>query len=491
MPLRAKITNPAFGGQAPKMYSGAPIKELPEDDPDDVLFGSLYGVRTMELNRPKKLNSLNGSMIRKIILRLQEWEKSQLANVVVMAGAGEKAFCAGGDVAALAIYNKDGASGQEKSRAYFGLEYQLDHLIATYPKPYVTYMDGITMGGGAGLSMHAPFRIATERTVFAMPETGIGFFPDVGASFFLPRLDGEIGTYLALTSEQVKGVNAYYAGIATHYIHSTSLSGLTQRLAELVFKDYATMQEKASVIDATIEEFGSGLPHDIPMQVAGDIRLAIDRCFRHDTVEEIRSALKQERKEERDYLSSQNEGSEIAAGPIEIWATKALNSMDEKSPTSLKVTLRQMRIGRQWSIAETFKREHYMASRFMAHPDFTNGVTAKLITKPSEKAEWEPASLENVTDEQVDEFFDVSQAKQLELLRHADYNEYPLRNLGLPTDREMLAAMDGLKREGRKVEKEAIVGMFLSASNGKPGVEEKIDEFWERLGEQLAERTRD
>lgn len=148
-----------------------------------------------------------------------------MANVIIIKGAGQrdgggkfndskktlpKAFCAGGDVAALAIYNQQGPDGQQKSKDYFGLEYKLDHLIATYTKPYIAFMDGITMGGGVGLSVHAPFRIATERTVFAMPETAIGFFPDVGATFFLPRLDGMVGTYLALTGEKLKGVQAMY-----------------------------------------------------------------------------------------------------------------------------------------------------------------------------------------------------------------------------------------------------------------------------------------
>lgn len=127
-----------------------------------------------------------------------------MANVIVIKGAG-RAFCAGGDVAVLAQDCAKGEEGQQASRDYFALEYKLDHLIATYPKPYVAFIDGITMGGGVGLSVHAPFRIATEKTVFAMPETTIGFFPDVGASFFLPRMDGELGTYLALTSERLKG----------------------------------------------------------------------------------------------------------------------------------------------------------------------------------------------------------------------------------------------------------------------------------------------
>jgi 3-hydroxyisobutyryl-CoA hydrolase len=143
-------------------------------------------------------------MARKLVLRLKELSKSDMAQVVVMRGAG-RAFCAGGDVVALSEWNSSNQS--VLSDDYFALEYKLDHLIATYNRPYVAYIDGITMGGGVGLSIHAPFRIATENTVFAMPETTIGFFPEVGATFFLPRMDGELGTYLALTSEQLRGVD--------------------------------------------------------------------------------------------------------------------------------------------------------------------------------------------------------------------------------------------------------------------------------------------
>lgn len=136
----------------------------------------------------------------------QEYQKSQLLSTILIHGAG-RAFCAGGDVAALARWNQEGPKGRELSADYFALEYKLDHLIATYTQPYIAFLDGITMGGGVGLSVHAPFRIATENTVFAMPETTIGFFPDVGASFFLPRMDGGMGTYLALTSDQLKGAD--------------------------------------------------------------------------------------------------------------------------------------------------------------------------------------------------------------------------------------------------------------------------------------------
>ncbi|KAL8947999.1 MAG: hypothetical protein Q9222_005781, partial [Ikaeria aurantiellina] len=408
MPLKAKITNPAYRTQPASMVSNdyAEFKEQPGDNPDDVFFNTLYGVRTIQLNRPKKYNALNGSMIRKIIPRLQEYQNSALASIIIIGGAGPKAFCAGGDVSHLASdIAKNGSTGRAASKSYFGLEYKLDHLIATYPKPYIAYLDGITMGGGVGLSVHAPIRIATENTNFAMPETGIGFFPDVGGSFFLPRLEGYLGTYLALTSSSLKGVQALYAGVASHYIDSSVLGNLTARLAELVFKDYDNLPTRLRVIDRTIEEFNTGLPVDEPIEIAGNMRLAIDYCFRHDTVEGIVSALEQEK------------GSDNTPPQIKEWAQQTLDKLSEKSPTSLKVALRALRLGLSWDTAETFQREYHIASKFMEHPDFVNGVSARLIHKPATKAVWEPSTLEAVTAEDVEAFFRIEEGEeQLRLL---------------------------------------------------------------------------
>lgn len=177
-------------------------------------------------------------------------------------------------------------------------------------------MDGITMGGGVGLSMHAPFRIATEKTVFAMPETTIGFFPDVGGSFFLPRLDGETGTYLALTSERLNGVQGLYAGIATHYMHSSILGNVTQRLSELVFPDHVGLEERLDTVNKTIAEYSLGLPslQEEHIHLAGGLRRAIDRCFRFNTVEEIFQALENETEEKE-------------------WAQKTLETLSIRSPT--------------------------------------------------------------------------------------------------------------------------------------------------------------
>jgi 3-hydroxyisobutyryl-CoA hydrolase len=434
------------------------IKELEGDEKEDVLFNTLFGVRTIELNRPKKLHSLNGSMVRKIVPRLQEWAKSDMANVVVIKGAGPKAFCAGGDVTSLAQDNTQGEEGQARSTDYFGLEYKLDHLIATYSKPYVAFMDGITMGGGVGLSIHAPIRIATERTLFAMPETTIGFFPDVGASFFLPRMAGGVGTYLALTSEKLKGVNVFYAGVATHYIHSTSLPELERRLGELRFNDFDSLKERLVIIDATIEEFCTGLPHDQPMLLKGELREAIDRCFTKNNVPDIVAALKAEE------------------GATKEWAERTLATLNQRSPTSVHVTLRQMRLGRNWTIAEAFQREHQMAGKFMRHPDFTEGVHALLIRKDG-KPQWQPASLDDIKPEDniADPFFTVEGDTRLRLLNGRDYLHYPHAQFGVPTEDEVAA----LVRAGG-VSQKGVVDHFVKKRRGKQGVKEVVQEIVNR-----------
>ncbi|KAI6089459.1 ClpP/crotonase [Hypoxylon rubiginosum] len=462
MPLKAKIIEPRMATRA--QMSTSPVrsvpKELDTDEPHDVLFNNLYGLRTIELNRPAKLNSLNGSMIRKIFPRLVEWEKSDMTNVVVMKGAGEKAFCAGGDVAELAIQNKEGPEGQKKSVNYFSQEYQLDHYIATYQKPYIAFMDGITMGGGVGLSIHAPFRIATERTVFAMPETTIGFFPDVGASFFLPRMAGSIGTYLALTSDRLTGANVFYSGIATHYLHSTSLPNLEARLAELRFRDYDSMEDRLAIIEMTIEEYATGLPPTEPILLGGELRKAIDRCFSKNSVAEIIAALKEEQ------------------GSAKEWAEKTLHTLHQRSPTAVHVALKEMQVGRQWTIAETFQKEHQMAARFMKHSDFVEGVTALLISKekPKPKPKWQPATLEDIQPGSniAAPFFETT-GGPLALVTDRDYSDYPYQSFGVPTESDV----EVLVREGLSTPHE-IREEFVRRKRGRQGISTIVDEILAR-----------
>ncbi|KAL7625065.1 3-hydroxyisobutyryl-CoA hydrolase [Parahypoxylon ruwenzoriense] len=466
MPLRSKILNPRVAPQAQMSTStvqGVP-KELHTDPPRDVVFNNLYGLRTIELNRPEKFNSLNGSMIRKIFPRLVEWEKSDMANVIVIKGAGDRAFCAGGDVQELAEQNQEGPEGQRKSADYFALEYQLDQYIATYQKPYVAFMDGFTMGGGVGLSIHAPFRIATERTIFAMPETTIGFFPDVGASFFLPRMSGSIGTYLALTSDRVTGPNVFYSGIATHYLHSTSLPGLESRLAELRFKDYDGMEDRLAIIEMTIEEYVTGLPHGEPLKLGGELREAIDRCFSKNNIADIITALRNEQEAQRS---------------TEHWASKTLDTLSKRSPTSLHVTLRQLRIARGWSISETFQREYQLAAKFMKHPDFVEGVTARLSKeKPKPTPKWQPAALMDIEPDSnfTEPFFRTTEnLPDLTFVTDRDYSQYPYQSFGVPTESDV----EAIVREGRWSRRE-VRQEFVKKKNGRQGISTIVDEILAR-----------
>lgn len=374
--------------------------------------------------------------------------------MVMVSGAGPKALCAGGDVAALALENEKGPEGQQRSADFFGLEFRLDHVISGYSKPYISVMDGVTMGGGVGLSVHAPFRIATERTLFAMPETTIGYFPDVGGSFFLSRLDGEVGTYLALTSERLKGVQTLYAGIATHYIDSSVLGNLTQRLSELTFRDYASVEERLDLVDKTIAEFSTGLPSE-GIQLSGGVRSAIDRCFKHNTVENIFSALENETEQKE-------------------WAQKTLETLSIRSPTSLKVALRAQRLGKNWTIDETFQRENQIAAHFMRHPDFVNGVRARLLTKPPVQADWQPRTLEEVTDEYVDSFFTLPESR-MELLGDAKFDQYPHAKYALPSEAEIERFIRGSTNTS-----ENAIADFVSKWGQKEGVREKVAEILAR-----------
>lgn len=321
------------------------------------------------------------------------------------------------------------------------------------------------MGGGLGLSIHAPFRIATDRTLVSMPETQIGFFPDVGASFFLPRLEGFVGTYLALTSTSLRGLDAYFTGIATHYTHHSMLSSLTARLSELEFKDYDSLQTRLALVDSTIEEFNTGIPHDEAREISGRKREAIDRCFRFRSVEEIMQALSEEEtKGEKD------------------WAASTLAQLRKRSPTSLKVALKQMRIGLRWNISEAFQREFHIANHFLTHPDFPAGVSARLLHKPPTIPTWCPSTLEAVREEDVDKFFLVAGQERLRLVgEDVRWKEYPAR-FGLPSEADILRVVEQVKTlpSGKKSKAEQVHKAIAARTKGKIGVSMKVDEVLQR-----------
>ncbi|KAH8347019.1 hypothetical protein KR059_004112 [Drosophila kikkawai] len=316
------------------------------------------------LNRPKALNAINLEMVRKIYKHLKKCEKSK--SLLIIKGTGEKAFCAGGDVRALVE-----AGPTDESKSFFREEYSTNALIGNYKIPYIAIIDGITMGGGVGLSVHGKYRVATDRTLFAMPETAIGLFPDVGGSFFLPRLQGKLGLYLGLTGYRLRGGDVFYSGIATHYCESSKISDLETALLNCpdaddvpeLLQKYHSTPEKPFSLQPVLEQ--------------------INKNFSADSVEGIFENLK-------------NDGSE--------WANKTIETLCKTSPTSLKVTFRQLELGSQLSLAQCLIMEYRLAVRHLERSDFKEGVRALLIDK-DQKPKWQPAQLSEVTEEQVQWFF--------------------------------------------------------------------------------------
>ncbi|XP_017054900.1 3-hydroxyisobutyryl-CoA hydrolase, mitochondrial isoform X2 [Drosophila ficusphila] len=316
------------------------------------------------LNRPKALNAINLEMVRKIYKHLKKCEKSK--SLVIIKGTGEKAFCAGGDVRALVE-----AGPTDESKSFFREEYSTNALIGNYKIPYIAIIDGITMGGGVGLSVHGKYRVATDRTMFAMPETAIGLFPDVGGSYFLPRLQGKLGLYLGLTGYRLRGGDVFYSGIATHYCESSKIPDLETALLNC---------PDADDVPELLQKFHSKPEAPFSLQ---PVLEQINKNFSADSVEGILENL-------------QNDGSE--------WAKKTLETLCKVSPTSMKVTFRQLELGSQLSLAQCLIMEYRLAVRHLERSDFKEGVRALLIDK-DQKPQWHPTKLADVTEEHVQWFF--------------------------------------------------------------------------------------
>lgn len=319
------------------------------------------------LNRPKALNALTLPMIRAMDPQLRAWVSDASVATIVLTGAGERAFCAGGDVRAVYEAGK-GLSGADRSltRDFFFEEYRLNRLIHRYAKPYVSLIDGICMGGGMGLSVNGRTRIVTERAMMAMPETGIGLFPDVGGSHFLSRCPGQLGAYLALTGARLRAADMIYAGLATHYVPSARLPALQAAL-------------ESETADSAVARFAESAG-ETPLAAE---RVRIDRCFAGDTVEGILEALTVD-------------GSE--------WAQKTRLTLLTKSPTSMKVSLREIRTGANLAFEDCMRMEFRMVQRFMQGHDFFEGIRALLVDKDN-APKWAPATLAEITPAMVDAYF--------------------------------------------------------------------------------------
>ena len=323
-------------------------------------------VGRITLNRPQALHALTTQMCRDITAALLAWRGDPDVELVLLDHAGERGFCAGGDIRMLA---ESGAGDGAKAREFFYTEYRLNHLLFHYPKPRVAIMDGITMGGGVGLSRPCRFRVATERTTFAMPETGIGLFPDVGGGWYLSRMPGHIGLWLALTGARIKAADCELVGVATDYVESA-------RIPEL----------KAAIIEAPdrVETLLTEFEADAGRPTIAAHQDEIDRIFGAASVEAIAAALQ-------------------AAGSD--WARDQLRVMGTKSPQTLKVAFRQLQLGGQAkSFAENMAMEYRIGARVVQRHDFAEGVRAVIVEKDNQPR-WEPATLEGVSGAMLDAIF--------------------------------------------------------------------------------------
>ena len=324
------------------------------------------GVGRITLNRPKALHALNRAMCEAMTGALLAWRTDDAVKSVLIDHAGERGFCAGGDIRMIA---ESGAGDASEAKAFFKVEYRLNHLMFDYPKPITAIVDGIVMGGGVGISEPAHVRVATERTTYAMPETGIGLFPDVGGGWFLPRLPGQTGVWLALTGARLKAADTVALGIHTHFVPSDRIEALKGALI-------AHPTEPQTVVGTLAADPG-------PAPTAAH-RVAIDRLFAFDTVEAIFAAL-------------EADGSE--------WALAQLATLKTKSPQSLKVTLRQLRLGAAMpSFADNMALEYRLGGRVVRTHDFQEGVRAVVVDKDN-TPDWSPADLSGVSEADLDRLF--------------------------------------------------------------------------------------
>ncbi|TKS67554.1 3-hydroxyisobutyryl-CoA hydrolase, mitochondrial [Collichthys lucidus] len=348
----------------------------------EVLLEKVGRAGVITINRPKVLNALNLTMIRQIYPQLKKWEDDKETELMIIKGAGGKAFCAGGDIRAV---TEAGKVGDSLAEDFFREEYILNNAIGACRKPYIALIDGITMGGGVGLSVHGRFRVATEKTLFAMPETAIGLFPDVGGGHFLPRLQGKLGLFLALTGFRLKGRDVQRAGVATHFVESKKIPDLEKELVDL-------KSPSAEHVSKVLESYQnqSGLDSEKPF-VLDKHMSDIDRLFSSGSVEGIVQNLRAD-------------GSEFA--------NKQAETLSKMSPTSLKITFKQLQEGATLSLPEVLVMEYRLSQACMKGCDFYEGVRAVLVDK-DQSPQWNPSTLEEVSDQTMEQCFSSLGEKDL------------------------------------------------------------------------------
>ncbi|KAM7275602.1 hypothetical protein ACFE04_017468 [Oxalis oulophora] len=362
---------------------------LSPDDPDSVvLVEGKSSCRTAILNRPPVLNALNANMGARLNKLYQSWEDDRNVAFVSIKGSG-RAFCAGGDI--ISLYHFINQGRIDDCKYFFSTLYSFIYLLGTYLKPHVALLNGITMGGGAGVSIPGTFRVATGRTVFATPETLIGFHPDAAASFYLSHLPGRLGEYLGLTGEKLNGPEMIACGLATHYTDTDRLPLIEEQLGKLESDD-------PSVIEACLSNYGELVYPDKKSVVYRTE--TIDKCFGGDTVEEIIDALENE-----------------AGKTGDPFYTSTLKRLKEASPLSLKVSLKSIREGRLETLDQSLVREYRMSLQGISKQisnDFCEGVRARMVDKDL-APKWKPPRLEQVSDDMVDQYFEPISASEPDL----------------------------------------------------------------------------
>eukprot|EP00249_Psilotum_nudum_P019854 c27449_g1_i2 orf=984-2288(-) len=345
---------------------------------EQILVEERPHTRIVILNRPQQLNALSYWMVEYLEQCYKYWEEDKNVHLVIMKGSG-RAFCAGGDVAE--VFHLGSGGKFDESTRFFHKEYNMNYILGTYRKSHVALLDGIVMGGGNGISMHGNFRVATEKTVFAMPETALGLHPDVGASYFLSHLCGYLGEYLGLTGARLDGAELFASGLATHFVPSERLAELEKRLQNLNSGDL-------DIVNSAINEFSEKIK---PKEGSPLYRLAqIDKCFSKNSMEEILNAL-------------EFEGAKVD----DNWYEATLRALRKASPVSLKITLRSIREGRHQSLYDCLVREYRMTARCVFRKistDFYEGCRAIVVDK-DRNPKWDPATLELVTPAVVDHYF--------------------------------------------------------------------------------------
>ena len=341
----------------------------------EILTAASAGLAHITLNRPQALHALNTQMCRDMIAALLAWRDDDSVRAVLLDHApGTRGFCAGGDIRMLA---ESGRADGREAREFFYTEYQLNHLLFSYPKPIVALIDGVTMGGGVGISMPARFRIATENTTYAMPETGIGLLPDVGGGWYLPRKPGQIGMWLALTGARLKAADCLIAGVATHHMPNEILAAARAQIAGA-----AQTHDVARALESGLDALGEGAGR--PKELTPENLERINRIFALGSVEAIVAAL-------------------VADGSD--WAKAQLATLQTKSPQTLKVAFRQLREGAvMGSFEDEMRQEYRIGARVVQRHDFIEGVRALIVEKDN-KPVWNPPDLAGVTDAMLDEIF--------------------------------------------------------------------------------------